>query len=131
MEHNFFHLQITRFNKTNKGKRIKYHLAFISITLNTCLCFDYTCRRRNKAPPSNRYAMALYQCAAGFSFTVADADRLYCRQGRWIGPSPICISDGGLLFLIFPLHDAMPKKNGESPFSPRALLTTLAVKLSN
>lgn len=24
-------------------------------------------------------------------FVVPDADRLYCRQGRWIGPSPICI----------------------------------------
>ncbi|EFX89290.1 hypothetical protein DAPPUDRAFT_220428 [Daphnia pulex] len=49
-------------------------------------------RKRNKGPGGgNRYAAAVFQCAAGYQFVVPDADRLYCRQGRWIGPSPICI----------------------------------------
>ncbi|XP_059351153.1 fibrillin-1-like isoform X4 [Daphnia carinata] len=49
-------------------------------------------RKRNKGPGAgNRYAAAVFQCAAGYQFVVPDADRLYCRQGRWIGPSPICI----------------------------------------
>lgn len=54
--------------------------------------FFFRNRKRNKGPGGgNRYAAAVFQCAAGYQFVVPDADRLYCRQGRWIGPSPICI----------------------------------------
>uniref|UniRef100_A0A0P6DBK5 Putative Fibrillin-2 n=1 Tax=Daphnia magna TaxID=35525 RepID=A0A0P6DBK5_9CRUS len=49
-------------------------------------------RKRNKGPGGgNRYAAAVFQCSVGYQFVVPDADRLYCRQGRWVGPSPICI----------------------------------------
>ena len=59
-----------------------------------CLFFFFSDenRKRNKGPGGgNRYAAAVFQCAVGYQFVVPDADRLYCRQGRWIGPSPICI----------------------------------------
>ena len=62
-------------------------------------------RRRNKSPANNnRYAVALYQCAPGYSLSAADTDRLYCRQGRWIGARPICIADyAGLLCVMWSL----------------------------
>lgn len=54
--------------------------------------FNSKYRKRNKGPNGgNRYAAAVFQCTAGYQLVVSDADRLYCRQGRWVGPSPICI----------------------------------------
>ena len=67
---------------------------FLPSILNDLIPRHLFFRRRNKERgpgQNNRYAAAVYQCASGYALAVPEADRLYCRQGTWIGPSPVCV----------------------------------------
>lgn len=40
--------------------------------------------------PLNRYLIATYECAKGFTLKNPKNDRMFCSQSRWLGPKPRC-----------------------------------------
>ena len=55
-------------------------------------------RKRNMMPPHNRYYVAIYKCLDGYVLENPAVDKLYCKEGTWIGSTPKCIQQASNCF---------------------------------
>ncbi|XP_054721688.1 uncharacterized protein LOC129231406 [Uloborus diversus] len=47
--------------------------------------------KKNKQYPFNRYMQVKYRCLNDFVFVNSKAEKLRCKEGRWVGEMPRCI----------------------------------------